>query len=346
MRIIAVANQKGGVGKTTTTVNLAANLAARGRDVVLVDLDPQAHLTTFLGAEPSQSSYGVLTRSKPVAEALIPVRERMKLLGSGLDLAAAEQELVSMVGRETILRDALAAYEADCDYVFIDCPPSLGLLTLNALGAAEEVFITLQPHFLSLQGLSQLLETVLLVHKRINPKLVVSGLLFCIYDARTALSQEIVRDVTAFFDRQEEESPWRDVRIFDTRIRRNVKLAESPSYGRTILEYDLKCHGAEDYAALADEVEAMVGADEPMSAADVAPGGEGGSEIAQVDAVAEGVVGEEATVAAGEAGGAAADTEAMAGRGGEAGPGSGADVAGPEAGLGGRTIVEGSSPQG
>ncbi len=262
VRIIAFVNQKGGVGKTTTTVNLAAKLAERGRKVVLIDLDPQAHLTTFLGIPPDsikRSSYSVLLREESLEEALIPVRDNMKLLASELNLAAAEQELVSVMGRETRLRDAISQYSYKCDYVFIDCPPSLGLLTLNALGAAREIIIPLQAHFLSLQGLSQLLETLLLVQSRINPELKVSGLVFCMFDSRTTLSGEIVRDIGEFFDRQrEQDTCWRDIQIFQTRIRRNVKLAESPSYGRTIFEYERNCHGAWDYNALADEVEEMV----------------------------------------------------------------------------------------
>lgn len=263
MRIITVANQKGGVGKTTTAVNLAGALAQRGRKVILMDLDPQAHLTTFLGVDPTgvkASSHDVLTNNKPLAEALMPVRERIQLLPSSLDLAAAEQELVSVVGRETILRDALAELHGDFDYALIDCPPSLGLLTLNALGAAQEVLITLQAHFLSLQGLSQLLEAVLLVQKRINPALKISGLLFCMHDARATLSTEIVSDIEKFFDQQRQSNvPWRDVTLFKTRIRRNIKLAESPSYGQTIFEYEPHCNGAEDYLSLADELEMMPG---------------------------------------------------------------------------------------
>ncbi len=261
MRIIALTNQKGGVGKTTSTVNLAAALAAKGRKVILMDLDPQAHLTTFLGQDPTQnqaSAFEVLARSMPLAEALRPVRSHMLLLASGLDLAAAEVELVSVVGRETILRDAIAKSPVECDYIFIDCPPSLGLLTLNALGAAKEVFIPLQPHFLSLQGLSQLLETLLLVHTRVNPALKVTGLFYCMFDGRTSLSNEIVNDVQTFFSHSQiPNCPWKDIKIFETRIRRNIKLAESPSHGQTIFEYENFCHGAEDYRMLAEEVEAM-----------------------------------------------------------------------------------------
>lgn len=261
MRIIALTNQKGGVGKTTTTVNLASALALQGKKVVLLDLDPQAHMTTFFGVDPQgvqKSAYEVLTQSLPLAEALIPIRENMGLLSSGLDLAAAEQELVSVVGRETILRDAIEAYDQPCDYLFIDCPPSLGMLTLNALGAAKEVFMPLQPHFLSLQGLSQLLETVLLVQRRINPPLKVTGLLFCMFDKRTSLAGEILRDIEHFIGQQRNvDCPWNEINIFQTRIRRNVKLAESPSHGQAIFEYEPNCNGAQDYLSLAEEVLAM-----------------------------------------------------------------------------------------
>lgn len=265
MRVIAIANQKGGVGKTTTTVNLAGILAQRGKQVILIDLDPQAHLTTFLGVRPGSielTSYSVLMGTESLEKVLLPVRENLRLLPADLNLAAAEQELVAVVGRETVLRDALRSFQQPCDYIIIDCPPSLGLLTLNALGAADELFMPVQPHFLSLQGLSQLLETVLLVQKRINPVLKVSGLLFCMFDSRTSLSAEIVRDIEGFFARQSEQNcPWRDIRIFNTRIRRNIKLAESPGHGLTVLEYEPNCHGAQDYTALADEVEEMTGVD-------------------------------------------------------------------------------------
>lgn len=258
MRIIAIANQKGGVGKTTTTVNLAAALAAQGKRVILMDLDPQAHLTTFFGLDPrgiEKSCYELLTQSMSLQQCLISVRENIELLASGIDLAAVEQELVSVIGRETILRDAIRDYNKSVDYIFIDCPPSLGLLTLNAFAAAQEGFIPLQPHFLSLQGLSQLLEMLSLVHQRINPELKVSGLLFCMYDSRTSLSTEIVGDIETFFDQQRDcDVPWKDITLFKTRIRRNVKLAESPSHGKTIFEYEPNCNGSRDYMELAKEV--------------------------------------------------------------------------------------------
>jgi chromosome partitioning protein len=261
MRIIAIANQKGGVGKTTTAVNLAAALAMRERRVILMDLDPQAHLTTFFGVDlrsVDHSCYELLTQSLPLDKCLVSIGDQMDLLPSGIDLAAAEQELVSVIGRETILRDAIAEYKKPVDYIIIDCPPSLGLLTLNAFAAAEEGFIPLQPHFLSLQGLSQLLEMLSLVHRRVNPELKVSGLLFCMYDSRTSLSTEIVGDIETFFDHQRKlDVPWKDIKLFETRIRRNVKLAESPSHGKTIFEYEPECHGAKDYMALAEEVLAM-----------------------------------------------------------------------------------------
>ncbi len=275
MRIIAVTNQKGGVGKTTSTVNIAGGLADMGKKVILIDMDPQAHLTTSFGISPDDpplSCYELLTQSEPLEKALMDIRPNLKLLTSGLNLAAAEQELVSVVGRETILRDAIADYRDECDYIFIDCPPSLGMLTLNALGASRELFIPVQPHFLSLQGLSQLLESILVVQKRINTDLRVSGLLFCMFDGRLSLTSEIVSDIEEFFDNHRDHpSPWQNITIFKSRIRRNVKLAESPSYGQTIFEYDKNSIGAEDYGNLVKEVAEMFSSKPSTSTPEITP---------------------------------------------------------------------------
>ena len=262
MRRIAVINQKGGVGKTTTTVNLAAALAAAGRRVCVLDLDPQAHASTHLGVEPdgaSPSVYDVLVANKPLAEVRREVEDRLWLAPSAIDLAAAEVELAGVVGREVILREALAADPERFDYLLMDCGPSLGVLTLNALAAADEVFIPLQPHFFALHGLSKLLETTALVSRRINPGLKVTGVIICLYDASTKLAQEVVSDLKAFLDRSRAANvPWGGAVVFDTRVRRNVKLAECPSFGKSIFRYAPNCPGAVDYAALANEVAGQV----------------------------------------------------------------------------------------
>lgn len=258
MRRIAILNQKGGVGKTTTAVNLAAALAESGQRVCVLDLDPQAHATTHLGVEPdgkSSSMYDVLVNSRPLAEVRHKVEERLWIAGSDINLAAAEVELAGVVGREVILRDMLLQDEGAFDFVLMDCAPSLGVLTLNALSAASEVFIPLQPHFLALHGLSKLLETTALVAKRINPSLKVSGIILCLYESSTKLAQEVVDDLQEYLDRSRSaNAPWSKARIFATRIRRNIKLAECPSFGKSIFGYAPTCHGAIDYRALANEV--------------------------------------------------------------------------------------------
>jgi chromosome partitioning protein len=258
MRQIAIINQKGGVGKTTTAVNLAAALARRGRRVCLIDLDPQAHATTHLGIEPngqSPSMYDVLVNSRPLAEVRREVAPNLFVACSDINLAAAEVELVGVVGREVILRDALEQDTENFDFLLMDCAPSLGVLTLNALSAANEVFIPLQPHFLALHGLGKLLETTALVAKRINPNLKVSGVLLCMYESATRLAQEVAGNLTDHLERHRTANvPWASARLFNTRIRRNIKLAESPSFGQSIFEYAPACHGASDYLALACEV--------------------------------------------------------------------------------------------
>src|SRR5437588_2284865 len=258
MRRIAIINQKGGVGKTTTAVNLAAALARAGQRVCVLDLDPQAHATTHLGASPdgkSASMYDVLIHNKPLAEVRRKVDGRLWLVSSDINLAAAEVELAGVVGREVILRDLLLQEEGAFDFVLMDCAPSLGVLTLNALSAANEVFIPLQPHFLALHGMGKLLETTALVAKRINPALKVTGVVLSLYEANVRLSQEVVRDLQEYLDKSRGANvPWSEARIFATRIRRNVKLAECPSFGQSIFAYAPTCHGAQDYAALAQEV--------------------------------------------------------------------------------------------
>ena len=258
MRSIAVMNQKGGVGKTTTVVNLGAALADSGRRVCLVDLDPQAHATLHLGVDPhpdQPSIYDVLTERKSLGDVRRQLSENLWLVGSSLDLAGAEIELAGVVGREVILRDKLRADPAEFDYLLVDCPPSLGILTLNALTAVDEVFIPLQPHFLALHGLSKLLETIELVAARLNPSLRLTGIVLCMYDVSTRLAAEVSEDVERFLSAASDRPAcWSGAKTFRTRIRRNVRLAEAPGHGQSIFQYAPQCHGAEDYRQLAEEV--------------------------------------------------------------------------------------------
>lgn len=256
MRTIAVLNQKGGVGKTTTVANVAAALSLKGLRTLVIDLDPQAHLTIHLGADSNPEAagvYEVLMGSADVASAVVPVRENLHVLGSSINLVGAESELVNEVGREIILRKALDPVRSNYDYMLIDCPPSLGLLTLNALSSVEEVIIPVQPHFLALQGFSRLLQTISLVQSRINPALRVSAILMCMFDSRTSLSSEVRDDIERFLaNARSSDAPWSKAAIIPVHIRRNIKLAEAPSYGKTIFEYEPTCNGAVDYQAVAE----------------------------------------------------------------------------------------------
>ncbi len=259
MRTIAVMNQKGGVGKTTTSVNLAAGLALKGKRVCLIDLDPQGHASLHVGVEPygdTPTVYDVFSGTKTLAQVRHLVATNLWVVPSNVDLAAAEMELVDSANRETVFRDALKhmLQEQPFDYVIIDCPPSLGVLTINALTAVDEVFIPLQPHFFALQGLSKLLETTALVTRRLNRNLRVTGIVLCLYETGTRLAADITDDLNVFLEHSGPEAPWANARIFESRIRRNIKLAESPSFGQSIFDYAPRCPGALDYTALVDEV--------------------------------------------------------------------------------------------
>ena len=275
MRAIATINQKGGVGKTTTAVNLSAALARMGKRVCLIDLDPQAHASLHLGISPEDSEasiYGVLTSDRPLAEARYQVEENLWVVPAHLDLAAAELELASEVGREIILQDKLAEDNEEFDFLILDCPPSLGVLTLNALTAAGEVFLPLQPHFLALHGLSKLLRTIELVARRLNPTLRLTGIVYCMYESSTRLAAEVTTDVEDFFESlNHSESVWAGARPFATRIRRNIRLAEAPSFGQSIFDYSASSNGAEDYEQLAREV--LEGGDPSACMAETATAG-------------------------------------------------------------------------
>jgi chromosome partitioning protein len=262
MRTIAIMNQKGGVGKTTSSVNLAAGLARQGKRVLLIDLDPQGHASLHLGYEAvgnTPTIYDVFSGVKTIGEVRHMVSDNLWIAASNVDLAAAELELVDAPNRETVLRDALnlIAESKAFEYVIMDCPPSLGVLTVNALTAASEVFIPLQPHFFALQGLSKLLSTTALVARRLNRNLKVTGIMLCLYETGTRLAADVCDDLNDFLTRSEGDTPWSGAKIFESRIRRNIKLAEAPSYGQSVFDYDSKCNGAEDYGNMVNEVLAM-----------------------------------------------------------------------------------------
>ncbi len=261
-RIIAMMNQKGGVGKTTTTVNLGAGLARRGYQVLLIDLDPQAHLTLHLGINSEEldcSMYDLLTNEETTAISIVhEVADNLGVLPAEVNLAGVEAELADKVvtgEAQSILRKKVGELASHFDYVLIDCPPSLGLLTINALTMAKEVIVPMQAHFLALQGLSKLLETVRMVRQGINQKLVVAGVVLCMHESNTILAGEVVNDLKRFFEAgRGEDVPWKHAVLYQPPIRRNIKLAEAPSFGKAVFDYASECNGSQDYWRLAKSV--------------------------------------------------------------------------------------------
>lgn len=258
MRTIALVNQKGGVAKTTSTVNIGAGLAILNKKVLLIDLDPQAACTNSLGIAAHELPYSVfevLTGKVSLADATVvrPIKyhdanHELKVVPANLSLSGADMELASTPGRERLLLDALDGL-SDIDYILIDCPPSLGLLTLNALTAAREIFIPVQVEFLALTGVAQLLQTIEVAQKRLNKKLTLTGVIATRYDSRLKLNREVVERMQQHFGQK----------VFKTFIRDNVAVAEAPSHGQTIFEYQPGSHGAKDYLALCKEIIKMEG---------------------------------------------------------------------------------------
>ncbi|MDD3840056.1 MAG: AAA family ATPase [Clostridia bacterium] len=247
-KVIVIANQKGGVGKTTTNVNLSACLAMRGKKVLTIDIDPQGNTSSGLGIDKDdveKSIYDVLINGEDIKQAIVKTDiDNLSVVCSNIELAGAEIEMVSMISRETILKRAIEQIKEEYDYILIDCPPSLGLLTINALTAADKVLVPIQCEYYALEGLTQLINTIKLVQKHLNTELDVQGVVLTMFDARTNLSIQVVEEVKKYF---------RD-KVYRTIIPRNVRLGEAPSHGMPITIYDPKCPGSEAYNDLADEL--------------------------------------------------------------------------------------------
>ncbi len=247
-KVIAIANQKGGVGKTTTAVNLSSCLAFKGKKVVIIDIDPQGNTTSGLGIDKKtihKSIYEVLINDENIDNALMDTAiENLKICPSNIQLVGAEVELVSVISRETRMKVSISDIREKFDFILIDCPPSLGLLTLNALTASDTILVPIQCEYYALEGLSQLMNTVKLVQRHLNPSLDVEGVVLTMFDARTNLSIQVVDDVKKYFKNK----------VYRTVIPRNVRLSEAPSFGLPIILYDAKSKGAECYLELAQEV--------------------------------------------------------------------------------------------